>query len=285
VKDAEAAWLAVANDDPLHPSPADISHDASFELIKLYAAEDRWEDVHVILWQAYERASPADYMALLYMRVRSELERVAPDETIKKLERYVAADPTDWEALRALAKAESALGRGVEAGRHFQACLKGQPDDARAWSDYLNLLHAQGDMDTWSALLAKVPPSADSEAEIWKFRGLRKERAGDWAGAASDYRAALERNPYITAYHYRLAMVEERLGCRDEAAKHRKQADQLREARSQLLPAFTDVIDAQEHRASTAPNLPVSIRRLASICETLGWTRLADAWYKLAESS
>ena len=49
------------------------------------------------------------------MRVRSELERVAPDETIKKLERYVAADPTDWEALRALAKAASALGRPAEA--------------------------------------------------------------------------------------------------------------------------------------------------------------------------
>ena len=284
-KDAEACWLAVAGDDPLHPSPADVAHDAGNELIKLYAVEDRWDDLRVILWQAYEKANPADYMALLYMRVRSELERVAPDETINKLERYVAADPADWEALRALAKAASALGRPAEAALHFQACLKGRPDDARAWSDYLNMLHAQGDMDAWSALLDQVPPSADGEAEIWKFRGLRKERAGDWAGAASDYRAALERDPYITAYHYRLAMVEERLGHRDVAAEHRKQADQLRAARGQLLTAFTEVIDAQEHKTTTAPDLPASMRRLASICETLGWARLADAWYKLAESS
>jgi tetratricopeptide (TPR) repeat protein len=216
--------------------------------------------------------------------VRSELERVAPEETIKKLERYVAADPTDWEALRALAKASSALGRRTDAARYFQACLKGRPGDARAWSDYLGMLHAQGDADTWSALLDVVPPSADSEGEIWRFRGLRKERVGDWAGAARAYTAALERDPYITAYHYRLAMVEERLGHRDNAAEHRKQSDRLREAQGQLLTAFTDVIDAQEGKRTT-PDLPTSIRRMASICETLGWARLADAWYKLAESS
>ena len=95
----------------------------------------------------------------------------------------------------------------------------------------------------------------------------------------------LERDPYITAYHYRLAMVEEGLGHRDVAAEHRKQADQLCVVRGQLLTAFTDVIDAQEHKTTTAPDLPASMRRLASICETLGWARLADAWYKLAESS
>jgi thioredoxin-like negative regulator of GroEL len=284
-KDAEAAWLAVVEDDPLHPGPPDISHDASLELIKLYAAEDRWEDVHVVLWGAYEKASPADHMALLYMRVRSELERVAPDETIGRLERYVAADPTDWQALRALAKAELALGRGAEAARHFQACLKGEPENPRVWADYLGMLYESGDLDAWSAVLAKVPPAAESESEIWRFRGLSKEKAGDWAGAARDYRNALERDPYITAYHYRLAMVEERLGHRDVAAEHRKKSDRLREARGQLLPAFTDVIDAQERRNSSGPGLSASMRRLASVCETLGWARLSEAWNKLADSS
>jgi thioredoxin-like negative regulator of GroEL len=284
-KDAEAAWLAVVEDDPLHPKPPDIVHDASLELIKLYAAEDRWEDVHVVLWGAYENASPADHMALLYMRVRSELERIAPHETIGRLERYVAADPTDWQALRALAKAELALGRRAEADKHFRACLKGDPGNARAWSDYLGMLHESGELDAWAAVLAEVPPAAETEAEIWRFRGLLKERAGDWAGAAADYRRALERNPYGTAYHYRLAMAEERLGHRDVAAEHRKKSDKLREARAQLLPAFTDVIDAQEGRNPDGPGLPASIRRLASVCETLGWSRLAEAWNKLAGSS
>ena len=74
-------------------------------------------------------------------------------------------------------------------------------------------------------------PSAESESEIWRFRGLLKEKKGDWAGAAEDYRTALKHNPYVMASHYRLAMVEERLGQRESAAEHRKKADQLRDAR------------------------------------------------------
>jgi tetratricopeptide (TPR) repeat protein len=283
-KDAEAAWLAVVEDDPLHPRPPDVFHDASLELLKLYSTEDRWEDANVVLWGAYEKASPLDRVTLLSMRLRSELERVAPAEAIVLIERYVAADPTDWEALLALARDEFALGRPEDAMRHFEECLKGQPESPRVWRDYLTSLHDQGDMATLSAAVARIPQAAESEPEIWKFRGLLKEKAGDWEGAAQDYREALARNPYIQSYHYRLSMVEERLGHRDVAAEHRKQVDRLRVARGQLLQAFSDVRDARERNTSNAPDLSVSMRHLASVCETLGWARLASAWNELADS-
>ncbi|MGC8639962.1 MAG: tetratricopeptide repeat protein, partial [Isosphaeraceae bacterium] len=64
-KDAEAAWRAVIEDDPLHPVNLDIFHDACLELLRLYATEDRWDDHHVVLWAAYEKASPVDYPTLL----------------------------------------------------------------------------------------------------------------------------------------------------------------------------------------------------------------------------
>ena len=222
------------------------------------------------------------------MRVKSELERLAPEATIGRLERYVAADRTDWEALRALACAELALGRKEDADRDFQACLAGRPDDPRVWRDYLSMLYDLGNQDAWTALLAKVPPSAESESEIWRFRGLLKEKTGDWAGAAQDYRMALDRNPYVMASHYRLAMVEERLGHRDVAVEHRKKADHLREARGELRAAFSELItaeEARENQKASNPDLPTSMRRLASVCETLGWARLAEAWNKLADSS
>src|SRR3984893_10610016 len=76
-KDAEAAWLEVIKDDPLHPVPTDIFHDAVFELLKLYATEDRWEDAYPVIWRAYDEATPADHQVLLMWRMRSELERVA----------------------------------------------------------------------------------------------------------------------------------------------------------------------------------------------------------------
>ena len=150
------------------------------------------------------------------------------------------------------------------------------------------MLYDSGDQDAWAVLLAKVPHSAESESEIWRFRGLLKEKTGDWAGAAEAYRTALNHNPYVMASHYRLAMVEERLGQHEFAAEHRKKADQLREARSELRPAFIDVIaadEAREKQTPVNPDLPTSMRHLSSICEALGWARLAEAWNKLADSS
>ncbi len=285
-KDAEACWLAVVKDDPLHPSPIDVMNVSSQQLLGLYAVENRWEDAAAVIWETYERVDPADHLGLLGMRVKSELERIAPEAAIDKLESYVAADPTDWEARRALAHAQLALGHKEEAEREYRACLAGRPDDPRVWRDYLTMLYDSGDQDAWAALMARVPVAAESESEVWRFRGLLKEKAGDWAGAAEDYRRALERNPYVMASHYRLAMVEERLGHRPLAAEHRKKADQLREARGELRSAFGELLVAQEARENqkpSNPDLPHAMRRLAGVCDTLGWARLADAWNRLAD--
>src|SRR5262249_42824239 len=77
-RDAEAALLAVIDADPLHPADPAVFHDASKELLSLYATEERWDDAHVILWKVYDRASPADRPTVLAMRVLSDLERPAP---------------------------------------------------------------------------------------------------------------------------------------------------------------------------------------------------------------
>ena len=99
-RDAEAALLAILDDDPLHPPDPGLYHDASQELLKIYAAEDRWEDAYGIIWKAYDHAAPPDRPLVLTMRLRCELERVAQSETVKVLRRYIAADPADFEALR-----------------------------------------------------------------------------------------------------------------------------------------------------------------------------------------
>ena len=99
-RNAETCWLAVIKDDPLHPSPPDITQAASHQLLGLYATENRRDDAAEVIWETYERTSPADHLALLGMRVKNELERLAPEATIGRLERYVAADRTDWKALR-----------------------------------------------------------------------------------------------------------------------------------------------------------------------------------------
>jgi len=283
-KDAERAWLEAIKEDPLHPIAPELLHDACQELLKLYANEDRWEDAFPVIWTAYDRASPDEQPVLLVMRMRSELERVSQKESIAMLRRYVAADAADWEALRALARAELALGDHADAARHFQACLQGRPDDVRAWNNYLTMLLEQGELDAFLALLAKAPRSAESEPETWMFRGVAREKAGDWHAAAEDFHRAIELNPYVPKYYYRLAMAEERLGLRDQAVAHRKQTKELNEARTQLPVAYAEYFAAIAPDKVGAPDRAAACKHFASICETLGWSRAAQAWNRLGFS-
>jgi tetratricopeptide (TPR) repeat protein len=284
-KDAEAAWLELIQDDPLHPLPSELLHDACQGLLKLYAIEDRWEDAYPVMWTAYDHAAAVDRPVLLAMRMRPELERVAHKESVGVLERYVAAAADDWEALRALARAKAALGLSAEAARHFQACLKGRPDDFRAWRDYLTMLLDLGDLDTFLAVLRNAPQSAESEPETWFFRGVASEKAGDMPAAAGSFRKAIELNPYVPKYYYRLATAEQRLGFREEAIAHRKRTKEMNEARAQLPVAYAQYFAAAEgNKTATTPDLATAYKRLASICETLGWSRAAQAWNRLAVS-
>jgi len=283
-KDAEAAWLELIKDDPLHPIPAEILHDACQALLKLYAIEDRWEDAYPVMWTAYDHAVPVDRPVLLAMRMRPELERVSPKESAGLLERYIAAAADDWEALRALARAKAALGLPAEAAHLFQACLKGRPDDVRAWRDYISMLLDQGDLDTFLTVLRNAPKPADGEPETWFFRGVASEKTGDLPAAAEFFRKAIELNPYAPKYYYRLAMAEERLGLREEAAAHRKRTKDMNDARTQLPIAYGQYFAiAEGTKTATTPDLATVCKRLASICETLGWARAAQAWNRLSQ--
>jgi tetratricopeptide (TPR) repeat protein len=287
---AEAALLAILDDDPLHRPDPGVYHDASQELLKIYAAEDRWEDAYGIIWKAYDHARPPDQPLVLTMRLRCELERVAQSETVKVLRRYIAADPADFEALRAVAKAELALGQRAEAVRDMEACLRARPQDPRVWRDYLTMLQTLGEQDAFETTMDRVPPSAETEPEIWIFRGQAKERAGNWQAAAADYRKAIELNPNLNNAHYRLSVIEERQGRREQAAAHRKRWQDLRDARTRLPQAAQDYQNAlaaasgPEPRPSAIANLRASCRRLASLCSTLGWARAAEAFNQVAAS-
>jgi tetratricopeptide (TPR) repeat protein len=280
-RDAEAEWLAVVEADPLHASPPDIFHDAGRALLNLYALEDRWDDAKVVLWRLYDESPPSDRPGLLAMRMRSELERVAPLESAVQLRRFVAADPADWEAVRALAHAERQLGLRAEAAAHLRQCLEARPDDSRAWRDYLSLLRAAGDTTGLLDAVERIPKAAETEPEVWNYRGLALEKHGDLRGAANAYREAIERNPFVLEYHYRLGVAEERLGNRREAKEHFRRSTELREARGQLAQAYAACLAALQAPGEKGPD-PAPIRRLAALCDTLGWSRAADGWRRLA---
>ncbi|MGP0068161.1 MAG: tetratricopeptide repeat protein [Isosphaeraceae bacterium] len=287
-RDAEATLLALMDADPLHLPDPGLYHDAGQELMKIYATENRWDDFYDAIWKAYDHSTPQDQQLVLGMRMKCELERVAPAESIKLVRRYVAADPEDFEALRSLANTELALGLKAEAIRDMEECLRRRPEDPRAWRDYLTMLQSLGEMDAFNAALARVPAAAEVEPEIWLFRGQASERQGDWAKAAEYLGKALELNPNLLNAHYRLAMVEDRQGHREQSADHRKRWQELREARTQLRQAdaeYQEAMAAVPPPGTTGnPALRSAVKKLASICETLGWTRVAEGWNRVALS-
>ena len=171
----------------------------------------------------------------------------------------------------------------------MEACVSGRPDDPRGWRDYLAMLQSLGEQDAFNAAMDRLPRSAESEPEIWMFRGQIKERKGNWPGAAADYRRALELNPNLLNAHYRLATIEARLGHREQAAAHRKRWDQIREGRVNLRPAdaafrtaLAAAAAAPESDTSARAELRAATRRLGSVCESLGWSRAAAACSEIA---
>jgi tetratricopeptide (TPR) repeat protein len=284
--DAERAWLELIKDDPLHPVSPALLADAYKGLLRIYAIEDHWEDAYPVIWTAYDRASGSEErLYWLTMRMRAELERVARKEAIGELRRYVAADPDDCDALHALARAETTLGQRDEAQRHFEECLKRRPDYVRAWRDSLADYLEQGELDRFLAVLRVPPPSADNDPETWFFRGVASEKAGDWRMAASHFQKAIDLNPFHNKSYYRLGMANGRLGLHEQAAASRKKSSEVNEARGQLPAVYATFFDSFKAKEPDPAVAAAAARRLAAICETLGWARPAQAWTREADGA
>ena len=195
VRDAEAAWLPCAAADPLHPA-SPVHHRAAAEgLIKLYAAQERWDDARQVAWSLVDAVGPGDRPGALVLRLRIEVERITPETRAARLGGYVAAEPDDLASRRGLAQAQHAAGQEAEADRQIRACLDAQPGDIATWYAWLEMLESRGDMTALASALQGLPPSDDDDARTWSCRGLVRQASGDIAGAAVAYRRAAKRVP------------------------------------------------------------------------------------------
>ena len=197
---------------------------------------------------------------------------------VQGLRQFVAADPSDIESRRALAKAEQAIGQSDHAVRLMEDCLVDDSENPRVWEDWLTLLHERGALDRLAKALEKAPPPVRERAVYWNLQGLLHERATRLEDAARAYRKAVELMPNNAEFLYRLSIVETRLGKAAEAQALRARFKAINDARDQLEEAYNTYSDAVLDGKTRTPEADNALRAIAAACRGMGWLREAEAW-------
>jgi tetratricopeptide (TPR) repeat protein len=277
---AERAWKACVKDDPLHPTKSDYFVGAAEGLLEIYAPEGRMDEARAMLWELYGQVPPHQQPMVMNKWLQTVLLRLDPKEAVAMLRRFVAADPADCDARRALARLAQAAGDDAEADRQLQACLEYLPGDVANWRARLETLAARGDRAAMMAAVRRLPASTAADPAIWGYRGQALLAAGDLRGAADAFRRAIALRPFDEELFYRLSLVERRLGEADRARDHQRRSQSLRATRARLAEAaeaFRQALDG-----SRAADMAAAAGRLSTLCAALGWPQAAEAWAKIA---
>ncbi len=167
----------------------------------------------------------------------------------KLYEQVLATDAGQPDAHLGLALIAQSLQDRDSAMRHFRAVLTAIPDQPRAWSGLAELA-SDGELPALESklrgLLATRPDSALNFA-----LGNNLMRQSRWAEAQEQYFAASTAAPDNAEYRFNLAVALDRLGKREAAAGHYRQALQLAEGR----PVQFDVASVRTRLAALSAEL------------------------------
>ncbi len=283
-QEAEQAYLTCVQDDPLHPADPGRVSSAARSLLTLYMTEERLPEAQDILWQAYAQALPEELGAILNMQMRALVERIEPKEVSEVLGGYLAADATNWQARRGLARAEELLGRTTSADALLAQCLKERPDSIDAWRMRLSILVDRNQPETLAEAIRVLPGSIAQAGDgvILEAQGIDRINAGEFKPAQEFLEAALKADPFNPDTLYRLASVEQRLGLAEEAEAHRLESQKIRKARQAIPEALVTFRNRERPGAAKREERIQAMEELATICETVGWDRLGREWRNLA---
>jgi tetratricopeptide (TPR) repeat protein len=127
------------------------------------------------------------------------------------------------------------------------------------------------------ALLDRALKHHPRSPDLLRVRGKLFAAAQKPAAAARLFERALEQDPHDTTSRYQLTLAYERLGRRDQAARHRKALEQTKRG----MLALTKLLQEAGERPWDA----ALQRRLAVMCQQLGRSELARRWFRAAAAS
>ncbi len=234
-----------------------------------------------LLRRAETSVAPAEFRPILASATLAALAELPDDEARERLDRWIKADPNDFDARvawldRVAANPHPGDPDRATRIRELTAILDRDPNQIAARETLLVALADAGEPEKGRTVLAAWP-EASRDARYFRLRArwdLEYDHQPEQAVVA--YTEALNEIPHDWTSHYGLARAYRALGRETESRNEANIVARLRErlAPATLAPRLTgDLAKLDDPRSSLD---------LAALCQSVGLTWLAESWAREA---
>jgi len=238
------------------------------ELIRLYRAEGRYDDVRHALRASWSRsADPAAGLAELWL-----LDHAATQVELLKFE-LDRADGDDDRVWLGRARHALLVGRFSDASRWLDACSKRRPRDVAVGRARLDLALATDDVSGFWSAAASLPSERFEANEVREMMAWLAARRGDAEVERRELSTLIQEDPGNTRAFERLALLATQAGRVDEATRIRRRKAEVDAAQQR----FHHMIEDGGFDADRAATLAGLADQLGRGFEARGWALLAEA--------
>lgn len=244
-------------------------------LVELLLWEDRRVEARQLVWEVYERAPTDHRAAALDQLFRVDYAEFPMELCRTRLERFVAQNPRDWDAVVALARlyssgSDSAL--QARAAPMLRGVLQEQPENVDCRTALVTVAIGE-DQEEVQQLLDTWPADQRDERYLTNRGIVQQEYERDFGNAAETFRRVLETQPDNWKVRGRFAACLRLLYQREQAdfqmKRHTRVSEALKEDHiAQLLQDAVTQLATAPHRY-----------RVGALYETVGRFKEARCWY------
>jgi Tetratricopeptide repeat len=280
---AETALIHASEADPADPEPWRLRLD-------ILRTEGRTTEAHRVGWAAYGAVATGSRRAILRELMLAllldddALDSLPDDRLRARLDRWVAADPEDVEARVAQHRRIAAGPRPGDPdlaawAESLTAILDRDPHRASAREALVIALDELGESER-ARIVLDAWPEADRDARFDRLLGrYALDRDSDPGRASTALERALADLPQDWRTRTQLARAYRAL---DRPSDANREAAAVAAIRERLDPVALVSRLANDLSRPGDPRGPLD---LATLCETVGLTRLADAWRREAANA
>jgi predicted Zn-dependent protease len=186
-------------------------------------------------------------------------------------------EPDNGHAIRTVGRCFVELGRVTEGLALLKKSTEALPEDPETWAIWFESLHDAGRSSRIIGAYASAPAAVKSHARVLRVLAAALEAAGDAKTAEQRLQEVLKSDPFDRKALTQLASLLARRGDDANAQKladRSKVLDDVREQQAKLLQ--------QARNQDNDPNVDL-LRKLAAVCNELGWTDVGGEFDRLVK--